>query len=155
MITPHSAARTPAELETRQQNLSFLHQGITFTVYSDAPGTERIFPYDLLPRIITAAEWDTIERGLTQRITALNLFLQRHLSARGRSSPTRWCRASWSIYSSKHLSPRDAQPVDVPHGIYVAVAGTDLIRLPTGALPCSKTTCACRAAHPTCSPTAR
>ena len=68
---------TPAELEERQRSadLSFLHQGITFTVYSDARGTERIFPYDLLPRIITAAEWDTIERGLIQRITALNLFL--------------------------------------------------------------------------------
>ncbi|MCB0137585.1 MAG: hypothetical protein KDD75_20950, partial [Caldilineaceae bacterium] len=67
---------TPEELEERQQaaDLSFLHQGITFTVYSDTRGTERIFPYDLLPRIISAAEWDTVERGLIQRITALNLF---------------------------------------------------------------------------------
>src|SRR6185436_3356398 len=69
---------TQEELKHRQQeaDLSFLHQGITFTVYGRSEGTERIFPYDLLPRIITAAEWATIERGLTQRITALNLFLQ-------------------------------------------------------------------------------
>ena len=57
-------------------DLSFLHQGITFTVYGREEGTERIFPHDLLPRIITSAEWETIERGLTQRITALNLFLK-------------------------------------------------------------------------------
>jgi uncharacterized circularly permuted ATP-grasp superfamily protein len=55
---------------------SFFNQGITFTVYGNDKGTERIFPHDLLPRIITAAEWERIERGLTQRITALNLFLK-------------------------------------------------------------------------------
>src|SRR5262249_4831876 len=54
---------------------SFLSQGVTFTVYNDDQGTERIFPFDLIPRIIPAQEWDLVERGLTQRITALNLFL--------------------------------------------------------------------------------
>ena len=69
---------SPAELRQRQQDAdsAFLHQGVTFTVYGDEQGTERIFPYDLLPRIITAREWDTIERGLIQRLTALNLFLK-------------------------------------------------------------------------------
>ena len=68
----------PDELQRRKQSadLSFLTQGITFTVYGRDEGTERIFPYDLLPRLVTAAEWDRIERGLTQRITALNLFLR-------------------------------------------------------------------------------
>ena len=68
----------PQELRQRQTaaDLAFLHQGITFTVYGQNEGTERIFPYDLIPRILTAGEWDTIERGLTQRITALNLFLK-------------------------------------------------------------------------------
>ena len=56
-------------------DVSFLTQGITFTVYGRKEGTERIFPYDLLPRIITGEEWRTIERGLVQRITALNQFL--------------------------------------------------------------------------------
>ena len=66
------------ELQRRKQSadLSFLNQGITFTVYGRDEGTERIFPYDLLPRLITAKEWERIERGLTQRITALNLFLR-------------------------------------------------------------------------------
>src|SRR5687767_14908885 len=66
------------DLRQRQQDAdsAFLHQGVTFTVYGDEQGTERIFPYDLLPRIITAREWDTIERGLVQRLTALNLFLK-------------------------------------------------------------------------------
>src|SRR6202521_5814429 len=54
---------------------TFLSQGVTFTVYNDDQGTERIFPFDLLPRIIPAEEWDRIERGLVQRITALNHFL--------------------------------------------------------------------------------
>ena len=68
----------PDELRRSKQEAdqSFFNQGITFTVYGSDKGTERIFPHDLLPRIITAAEWETIERGLTQRITALNLFLK-------------------------------------------------------------------------------
>src|SRR4051812_6222466 len=58
-------------------NRSFLHQGITFTVYSDADqGTERIFPFDLIPRLIPPDEWAIIESGLQQRIKALNLFLR-------------------------------------------------------------------------------
>ena len=67
----------PEELRKSQQaaDLSFLHQGITFTVYGNKEGTERIFPNDLLPRIIPGVEWRKVEAGLTQRITALNLFL--------------------------------------------------------------------------------
>ena len=72
------ASLPPGEVQRRKQaaDLSFLHQGITFNVYGKDEGTERIFPYDLLPRIITAAEWARVEKGLTQRITALNLFLK-------------------------------------------------------------------------------
>ena len=55
---------------------AFLLQGITFTVYNDGLGTERLFPFDLVPRILPRAEWDRIERGLSQRVIALNLFLQ-------------------------------------------------------------------------------
>ena len=57
-------------------DLSYLVQGITFTVYSDGRGTERLFPFDLCPRIIPRSEWDVIERGLAQRVMALNLYLQ-------------------------------------------------------------------------------
>src|SRR5436305_11545125 len=67
----------PAEIETRKQVVSvfFLNQGITFTVYGADEGVERIFPFDIVPRIVPATEWNMLERGLTQRITALNLFL--------------------------------------------------------------------------------
>src|SRR5579863_7798010 len=71
------AAKTPAQFEERRQlaDLSFLLQGITFTVYNDGAGTERLFPFDLIPRIIPKSDWDRIERGLSQRVMALNLFL--------------------------------------------------------------------------------
>src|SRR5271157_268710 len=52
-----------------------LQMGITFNVYGDSAGTERIFPFDLIPRIVPAAEWDHIERGLKQRVHALNAFI--------------------------------------------------------------------------------
>lgn len=52
----------------------FMSQGITFTVYSSNEGIEKIFPFDVIPRIITASEWQTIEAGIKQRLTALNLF---------------------------------------------------------------------------------
>src|SRR5436190_15813985 len=65
------------DFDSKRQSvdLAFLRQGITFNVYGDSAGMEKIFPFDLLPRIISASEWEMIERGLTQRITALNLFL--------------------------------------------------------------------------------
>ena len=65
------------ELVRRQQaaERDLLNLGITFTVYGDEAGTERIFPFDILPRIVGAADWATIEDGLKQRIQALNLFI--------------------------------------------------------------------------------
>lgn len=121
----------PETLYQRQQaaNTAFLNQGITFTVYGEEEGTERIWPYDLLPRIITGAEWKTIERGLTQRITALNLFLkdvyfEQRILADG-------VVPRWLVYSCKHFR-REMRGIYVPHDIYVAVDGTDLVRLPDG-----------------------
>ena len=68
---------SPEQLHERRRavDAAFLRQGITFNVYGDAAGSERIFPFDLMPRVVTAEEWRTIEAGLVQRITALNLFL--------------------------------------------------------------------------------
>src|SRR5579862_1007455 len=85
-VRPRTAARSllqlmdtlpEGELLRRQQSAerALLHMGITFNVYGDTAGTERIFPFDLVPRIVAASEWDHIERGLKQRIRALNLFL--------------------------------------------------------------------------------
>src|ERR1700753_4254958 len=84
VVRPHYAGVLEAFLNLPQEeiarrktsvDLSFLTQGITFNVYGSGEGTERIFPYDLLPRVITSAEWQHIEEGLTQRIIALNIFL--------------------------------------------------------------------------------
>jgi len=122
---------SPEELHYRRQaaDLSFLHQGITFTVYGNNQGTERIFPYDLLPRIITADEWRTIEQGLTQRIRALNLFLK-DIYNEGRILKEGIVPAEL-IYSSSHFR-RVMRGVHVPRDIYVSICGTDLIRLPDG-----------------------
>src|SRR6476660_5819329 len=70
-------AMTDGELLRRQQSAerALLHMGITFNVYGDSAGTERIFPFDLVPRIVSAAEWTWIEQGLKQRIRALNGFI--------------------------------------------------------------------------------
>jgi uncharacterized circularly permuted ATP-grasp superfamily protein len=120
-----------ADLTGRQQNAdsAFLHQGVTFTVYGDEQGTERIFPYDLLPRIITAREWDTIERGLIQRVTALNLFLK-DIYNEGRILKE-GVVPRHLIYSAQHYR-REMQGVRPRKDIYVSVAGSDLVRLPDG-----------------------
>ena len=119
------------ELRKSQQaaDLSFLHQGITFTVYSDDRGTERVFPNDLLPRIIPAAEWRQLEKGLTQRITALNLFLD-DIYHQGKILADKVVPREM-VYSCKHFR-REMRGIDVPRGVYVSVCGTDLVRLPNG-----------------------
>ena len=121
----------PDELKQRQQaaDLSFLHQGITFTVYGNDEGTERIFPYDLLPRIIPADEWDVIERGLVQRITALNLFLK-DIYHDGHILNDKIVPRDL-VYSCKYYR-RQMRGVRVPNDVYVAVVGTDLIRVNSG-----------------------
>src|SRR5437016_739009 len=71
------SSMSAGELRSHQTwaDRSFLQQGITFTVYSDDKGTERLFPFDLMPRIISRRKWLRVEEGLRQRIRALNLFL--------------------------------------------------------------------------------
>jgi len=128
----HRLLEMPSEsLVQRQQaaNMSFLSQGITFTVYSSNEGTERIWPFDLLPRIITSAEWDTIERGLTQRITALNLFLH-DIYHEGHILNDKVI-PRWLIYSCPHYRS-EMRGLHVPHDTYIAIVGSDLVRLPNG-----------------------
>jgi uncharacterized circularly permuted ATP-grasp superfamily protein len=119
------------ELRRRQKaaDLSFLHQGITFAIYGREEGTERIFPYDLLPRIITGAEWATLERGLKQRITALNLFL-RDIYHDGRILKDGVVPMEL-VYTCRHFR-REMRGVKVPRDIYISVVGTDLVRLEDG-----------------------
>jgi uncharacterized circularly permuted ATP-grasp superfamily protein len=119
------------QLLQRQQaaDQSFLHQGITFTVYGQEEGTEKIFPYDLIPRIIKGDEWNTIECGLRQRITALNLFLRdiyhEGYILRDEIVPREL------VFTCKHYR-REMRGVEVPQGIYISVVGTDLVRISDG-----------------------
>jgi uncharacterized circularly permuted ATP-grasp superfamily protein len=121
----------PEEFRKRKQaaDLSFLHQGITFTVYGRDEGTERIFPHDMLPRIITASEWSKVERGLTQRIVALNEFL-RDIYHEGRILNDGIIPRE-IVYTCKHFR-RQMRGLHVAKNIYVTVVGTDLIRMPNG-----------------------
>lgn len=125
------ASLPPEELLRRKQSadLSFLTQGITFTVYGRDEGMERIFPYDLLPRLITAAEWNTIERGLTQRIAALNHFL-RDVYGEARILNDKVIPRD-IVYSCKHYR-RQMCGLQVPCNVYIAVVGSDLLRLNNG-----------------------
>ncbi len=130
-LLEHFAALPTEEIQRRKQSadLSFLNQGITFSVYGREEGTERIFPYDMLPRIITAAEWTKVEEGLTQRITALNLFLK-DIYNEGRILQDGVVPREL-VYSCPQFR-RQMQGLQVPRNVYVAICGTDLIRLENG-----------------------
>src|ERR1700688_1878322 len=121
------ASMPPEQFEERRKlaDLSFLIQGITFTVYSDGRGTERLFPFDLIPRIVPNSEWRKIDRGLTQRVLALNLFLQ---DVYGKQCILKDRKLSRSlVYSCTHFRP-EMVGVEVPKGIFTHVCGIDLVR---------------------------
>jgi uncharacterized circularly permuted ATP-grasp superfamily protein len=113
------------EQRRRAVDLAFLRQGVTFNVYGDSQGAERIFPFDLAPRIIPASEWEHIERGLTQRITALNLFL--HDVYHEQKILKDNVIPSFYVLSGRHFR-REFVGFDVPKDIYIHICGTDLIR---------------------------
>jgi uncharacterized circularly permuted ATP-grasp superfamily protein len=120
-------AMMPAQFEERRQHadLSFLVQGITFTVYSDGRGTERLFPFDLIPRIIPNSEWKRIDRGLAQRVVALNLFLQ-DVYGKQRIFADRQIPRSL-VYSCRQFL-REVIGIEVPRGIHTHICGIDLVR---------------------------
>jgi len=103
----------------------FRNHGITFAVYPDAQGTEKVFPFDVIPRVIEARTWERLEAGLAQRLRALNLFLDdvygRKLILRQRAIPP-------EIVLSSSLYLREVEGLEVPHGIHCNIAGIDLIR---------------------------
>ena len=113
------------EQKRRAVDLAFLRQGITFNVYGDLQGAERIFPFDLVPRIIPISEWKEVERGLSQRITALNLFL--HDIYHEQKIVKDGVIPAFYVLSAKHFR-REFVNVSVPKDIYIHVCGTDLIR---------------------------
>src|SRR5260370_1448379 len=130
-LLEHFSSLPPNELQRRKQaaDLGFLSQGITFAVYGREEGTEKIFPYELLQRIISSGEWATVEQGLTQRIIALNLFLK-DIYNEGRILDDGMVPRE-VVYSCKQFR-RQMQGLQVPRNVYIAVCGTDLIRLENG-----------------------
>lgn len=102
-----------------------LQMGITFNVYGDSAGTERIFPFDLIPRIVPAEEWDRIERGLKQRIHALNAFLDDMYHDR---KILRNGTIPAEVITSAASYRRQCQELNPPWGVWCHVTGTDLVR---------------------------
>ncbi len=120
------------DMAERQRTLErfFLLQGITFTVYGAESSTERIIPTDLLPRIIPAEEWATIEKGLTQRLKALNMFLA---DIYGEQQILMDGVVPRDLVLMAPSYRREMQNLYVPHQAYANVCGSDLIRQPDGA----------------------
>ncbi|MFO0935543.1 MAG: circularly permuted type 2 ATP-grasp protein [Gemmataceae bacterium] len=113
----------------KSADLAFVNHGITFSVYSDRRGVEKIFPFDLIPRTIPANHWATLEAGLIQRVRALNLFLH-------------------DVYHEQRILKEGKIPSELilgsagyrkemigftpPGGVYIHICGSDLIRDPDG-----------------------
>lgn len=120
------AGQNVLDAKSREAHLALHTEGVTFTVYSNQDeGVERVWPFDIVPRIITANEWRVIEVGLKQRVRALNLFLKdiydrQHILKDGVIPPE-------LIYNGKNFR-REIMGITPPHDIYTHISGVDLIR---------------------------
>ena len=123
---------TPAEVIARKReeaDLAFHRVGITFAVYGEEAGKERLIPFDIIPRIIPAAEWQRMEAGLRQRVKALNAFLDdiyhgQEILKAGRIP------AAQVLGNSQYRA--EMAGVNVPGGTYAHIAGVDLVRAGEG-----------------------
>jgi uncharacterized circularly permuted ATP-grasp superfamily protein len=133
---------TQDEIERRErlQKLSLIDQGITFTVYGEKEGTERIFPFDFVPRVIPAGEWERLQAGLVQRVTALNLFIldvyQGQKCLKDRVIPP-------ELVLSRKEYKRELLNVIPPRQIFTHVVGTDVIRNDKGEYLVLEDNCRC------------
>jgi uncharacterized circularly permuted ATP-grasp superfamily protein len=118
-------SRRQFEDARRLADRDFLNQGITFTVYGEAEGTERVFPFDLIPRVLTAEEWRAIEAGLVQRVRALNAFL---LDVYSERAILRSGRIPADLVLGAPAFRREAAGLRPLGDVYVHIAGIDLIR---------------------------
>jgi uncharacterized circularly permuted ATP-grasp superfamily protein len=125
-------AATPAERineKRAEADTLFRRAGITFAVYGDETGTERLIPFDIVPRIIPTAEWTHLQRGLRQRVTALNAFLhdvyhdQEILRAGKIPAEQVLCNVQYRP---------EMQGIAVPMDVYAHIAGIDLVRAGAG-----------------------
>ena len=119
------------ELGSLQQRVdrALLHEGITFTVYGDDESIERVFPVDCVPRLVPADEWEQIERGLVQRVVALNLFLA---DVYGRGSILRDGVVPEELVRGCPNYRPEMEGVQVPLNAYVSVCGSDIVRTRDG-----------------------
>ncbi|MBE2257651.1 MAG: circularly permuted type 2 ATP-grasp protein [Rhodobacteraceae bacterium] len=125
------AAMPPERLARKQAeaDIAFHRVGITFAVYGEKSGTERLIPFDIIPRIIPAAEWAMLEAGLRQRVRALNAFLHdiyhdQEILGAGRIPAEQ-------VLNNAQFR-REMIGVDVPAGIYAHIAGVDMVRAGAG-----------------------
>lgn len=121
----------PEEFERVQElaELALLNQGVTFSVYKDSRGTEKIFPFCLVPRLVSAADWEHLRRGLEQRITALNQFLDDLYGDQRIFAETDVPREL--VLGAQGYQP-ELRGIAPPGGVRVVIAGIDLIRDPQG-----------------------
>jgi uncharacterized circularly permuted ATP-grasp superfamily protein len=106
-------------------NAVLLQRGVTFSVYPDARGTERLLPFDLIPRIVPADEWSLVERGITQRVYALNAFL---IDVYGEQRILTDGVVPWDLVFSARFFSREMVGVKLPRDVYLHVSGIELIR---------------------------
>jgi uncharacterized circularly permuted ATP-grasp superfamily protein len=121
-------ATDPAYMQRRQEEAEFLFRrvGITFSVYGDAEAEERIIPFDIIPRILTFEEWSLLERGLVQRVSALNRFLA---DVYGRAEIVRAGVVPEDLVFRNAAFRPEMVGVKLPHDIYIPIAGIDIVRV--------------------------
>ncbi len=127
MIRSWLADTSSETMKRRQQEAEFLFRrvGITFAVYGDAEAEERIIPFDIVPRVLTTAEWSRLSRGLTQRVTALNRFLA-DVYSKGEILRAGIVPEDL-VWQNPAFRP-EMVGVDLPHDVYVQIAGIDVVR---------------------------
>src|SRR6516164_8580184 len=115
-------------LEHRRREAEFLFRriGITFAVYGEADSTERLIPFDVIPRVLSAAEWDTVRRGLEQRTKAINAYIR---DVYGRREILRAGIVPEDLVFQNPVFRPEMNGQKVPHDIYVHIAGIDIVRV--------------------------
>jgi uncharacterized circularly permuted ATP-grasp superfamily protein len=122
----------PADIVARKRveaDLMFRRVGITFAVYGSEAGTERLIPFDIIPRIIPAAEWETLQQGLRQRVQALNLFI--HDIYHEQKIVRAGVMPAEQVFRNAQYRP-EMQGITVPSDIYAHIAGIDIVRAGAG-----------------------
>lgn len=125
----HSYSAAEMSHKRAQADAAFRQVGITFAVYGDDAGTERLIPFDLIPRIIPAHEWSTLQKGLIQRVQALNLFI--HDVYHDQRIVKAGVVPADQIYKNAQYRPH-MQGVDVAGNTYCHIAGVDIVRAGQG-----------------------